>query len=414
MTKGCDMKRYFLALGTLLVVCVGCAVDGQQLTHNQEHVAPPANMLARPGMAVDGPGPGVMNPITPVGYNAAMPPQMAPGMMMGAPMMSAPAMHGPAMTRTSQVRFAGPAGMAVGWQVPGGFADNQLVAPGRYNFKQGATYRLKVSSIPGREGEVYYPTLQVYPAHPTTDAYLSNTSLPVQITDEDLNQVKTNNFVTKVVFLPEPQFQELAIAGVETLVSTSLLPGEDPVQLADQRGTIMAVIRIGNKDFEMPGAVSEGGINTVNYIQADGMNGQFVEPMPIAGAGTGSSIPAPQVMGSSGGPGMPPYNPVAGVGGAPAWGMPITATPIGLPGPNHLPYGGAASLKSYTTRNMSNNKIPKPVEHFLVDVRHEPGYSVPEPVRHVEYTEKHPVFGPGQVSVPAGGAGAYCPPSAGY
>ena len=52
---------------------------------------------------------------------------------------------------------------------------------------------------------------------------------------------------------------------------------------------------------------------------------------------------------------------------------------------------------------------------MLIDVRHNPGISLPEPVRYIEYTENHPVYSPGELSNPgwnAGGAagGAYCPP----
>ena len=54
------MKYYFLALSTVVVVCVGCAMDGQQHTHKGEYHAPPAAMMQHPGPMVDGPGPGVM------------------------------------------------------------------------------------------------------------------------------------------------------------------------------------------------------------------------------------------------------------------------------------------------------------------------------------------------------------------
>ena len=61
------------------------------------------------------------------------------------------------------------------------------------------------------------------------------------------------NFVTKVIYLPDPEFQELALAGVETLVSTRLDPGVDPIVEADRRGSILAVVRLGNKDVELAG-----------------------------------------------------------------------------------------------------------------------------------------------------------------
>ena len=53
--------------------------------------------------------------------------------------------------------------------------------------------------------------------------------------------------------------------------------------------------------------------------------------------------------------------------------------------------------------------MPEPPKDILVDVQHDPGYRMPEPVRHIKYKESHPVFKPGEVAVPAG-AGAYCPP----
>ena len=36
-----------------------------------------------------------------------------------------------------------------------------------------------------------------------------------QLTEEDLDQVTSGNFVTKVVYLPDPEYQELAVAGVD-------------------------------------------------------------------------------------------------------------------------------------------------------------------------------------------------------
>jgi hypothetical protein len=386
------MRYYFLGLATLVAVCVGCQAGGYNravsridsaeseeqvvrandgVPRHQHYFAPPAQMMLRPGPMVDGPGPGVLNPIAHV------------------------AAYGGG-NRTSQVKFLEPDGMSIGWKIQGGYAENQLSAPGRYNFLQGSTYRLKLANVPGREGMVLYPTLQVYPAHPQTDAYLSHNCVPIQITDEDLDQVLANNFVTKVIYLPSPRHQELAIAGVETLVSTRLDPGLDPVAEADRRGTILAVLRVGNMDMETPGGeglMSVDGIQQAQHIRlVDGAKGERVPPMPIEGPGVhGHAIPTAQMMGVPNGFGTPPINPITG---APAqmWGQPITGTPIGLAGPPHLPYGGPAGLRSHTVRNRTKQEIPPPVDHFLLDVKHKPGIRLPEPVKHVEYTEKHPVF----------------------
>ncbi len=261
------MKYYFLGLGVLVAVCVGCAGGGSSNVSNMfdkgEYAAPPAAMMMRPGPAVDGPGPGVLN--WPVPAPAA--PQQ----------------------RTTQVRFVEPQTMRVGWQVGNRFAENQIVVPGRYNFIQGNTYRLKLTGMPNREGETLYPTLQVYPGQPQTDAYLTHNSIPIELTIDDLDQVAAGNFVTKVIYLPDPKFQDLAIGDVETLVSTRLAPGVDPVVEADKRGTIMAVLRVGNFDYEMPTAFGTP--------QAPGPQG-----MPAPGnSGPGPDAPGPMLSNPNGG-----------------------------------------------------------------------------------------------------------------
>jgi hypothetical protein len=397
LPEGVVMRYYFLGLATLVAVCVGCQTAGMDRMasrsgpatlgdtsgviargnhdsgRHQNYVAPPASMMARPGPMVDGPGPGVLNTLG---------------------MASAHSFSG----RQTQVKFLEPEGMSIGWQIPGGYADNQLTAPNRHNFGQGASYRMKFTNIPGRDGLVLYPTLQVYPAHPQTDAYLSHNCVPVQITDEDLDQIQSNNFVTKVIYLPSPQHQELAIAGVETLVSTRLDPGLDPVAEADRRGTILAVLRVGNMDMESADSRAivgpDGSVKQVSHIrQVDGERGQYMAPMPIEGVGArGHGIPPAMMMGAPGGPGQPAFNPISGGGPVQSWGMPITGTPIGLAGPPHLPYGGPAGLKSHTVRNRSKQHIPEPVDHFVLDVKQKPGVRLPDPVKHVEYTEKHPMF----------------------
>ena len=94
---------------------------------------------------------------------------------------------------------------------------------------------------------------------PRTEAFLAHNAIPVQFTEEDFDQVLTGNFVTKVIYLPDPEYQELALAGVETLVSTRLDPGVDPIVEADRRGAILAIVRLGNKDLQMPGGQSARG-----------------------------------------------------------------------------------------------------------------------------------------------------------
>jgi hypothetical protein len=334
------------------------------------NVLPPPAMLQHPGPGVEGPGPGI---IAPASYEASL---AASGMMPG----GGPGMGAYAMAPTSQIGFVGPDGMHIHWDVSpeGGFGSEPLVAPGRYDFPQGAIYRLKVANIPGREGIELYPSLEVAPVTPRTAAYLAHNAVPFQLTEEDLDQVTTGNFVTKVVYLPDAEYQELAVAGVETLVSTRLDPGVDPIVEADRRGAILAIIRIGNKDLQAPGAAAAGGV-----------------PMAAGPAGMGGGPGAPGVCGPLGMPcgGNPSQLPPAFIAGmtAPEYGMPRVGTPIGLPGPAHIPLGIPAGLQKHTITNHTKHHIPPPTSNLGLHVQQSPGLSYPKPARHAYVAERQDV-----------------------
>ena len=92
--------------------------------------------------------------------------------------------HGPQRT---EIRFVRPAGMKIAWYAPAangriGVTPQYLEAPARYNFLQAAIYRLKLSDIEGRPGLELYPTLEVVPTNPKTEAFLAHNAVPVEFT----------------------------------------------------------------------------------------------------------------------------------------------------------------------------------------------------------------------------------------
>ncbi|MBI2480834.1 MAG: hypothetical protein HYV60_20070, partial [Planctomycetia bacterium] len=237
------------------VTAMGCASD------IRSHNLPPAERLMQPGPGVGGPGPGVIPPamptsVSPVSYTSGMPMQQ----------------------QSVQMLFNRPESMQVQWDVTGvgQFDSEPLIVPGRKNFPE--------------------PTLEVGPTTPRTAAYLAHNAIPVQFTEEDFDQVMSGNFVTKVIYLPDPEFQEMALAGVETLVSTRLDPGVDPIVEADRRGSIMAVVRLGNKDVEMPGASGDQVMAASYQDQLQGAVPMGAMPMGASALGPGGLTP-PYVSG---------------------------------------------------------------------------------------------------------------------
>lgn len=328
-------------------------------------------------------------------------------------------------TATSQIAFLGEDGVQVSWDTSGcgQFDSSPLVVPGRQDFYQGAIYRLKLTNIPGRAGVNLYPTLEVAPVTPRTDAYLAHSPIPVQFTAEDFDQVVSGNFVTKVIYLPDPEFQELALAGVETLVSTRLDPGVDPIAEADRRGSILAVVRMGNKDLErIEGAATQvegetvvpaaheaaadeagnGDVSQAMYNEAAPENGepqdfdvQTVQYCENGGAYSGyyggggmGTMPMGMPTGGFAPPAVPPNM----IAGAPQWGMPMSGTPIGLPGPPHVPLGTPAGLQKHVMKNRTKVCLPPPVVKMEQSVKQRPGMNYPRPVDQVcvDETQREP------------------------
>jgi hypothetical protein len=240
--------------------------------------------------------------------------------------------------------------------------------------------------------------MEVGPAMPRTAAFLAHNAIPVQFTTEDFSQVLSGNFVTKAIYLPDPEFQELALpgamAGVETLVSTRLDPGVDPIIEADKRGAILAIVRLGNKDLEMPGpGMIPGGPGEVvpawygAPVGADGsgMPLQVQYPCPTGPPMEATGMPMGAPMGTNAS--TVPSNYISGVTG-PQYGMPMCGTPIGLPGPPHVPLGGPAGLRRHVMVNHTCVNIPPPSQRVRIDVKQQPGISYPEPADHAWVVER--------------------------
>jgi hypothetical protein len=294
--------------------------------HGHGNYGPP------PGYGTGGilPVPGMGPPGAVAGVGALVPGMgMPPGMANG---------------RTS-IKFTGPAGMKITWQLPnGGFNDEAsgLTAPKEYNFVQGQVYRLRLTQVlPNHPGKSFYPTLEVAPGNPKTVTFLAHSCVPLTFTNEDFDQAAAGNLVVKVIYLPDRDNQDFAtVAGAEELVSTRLEPGADPVAEAQRRGSILAIVRLGNIDLENKSspamtAPPPGFMPPASPIGSPGMG---MMPRPTApGVQTAPSVStpvAPSTPGRSSVSGISTPQPVAPIAPGPkpptgaTNGTPTTLPPI--------------------------------------------------------------------------------------
>ena len=255
-----------------------------------------------------------------------------------------PGMGGPGFGATgaipnarSSIKFTGPAGMKVTWQLPGGGFNDEtsgLTAPKEYNFLQGQVYRLRLSQVlPNHPGKSFYPTLEVGAANPKTITFLAHSCVPLTFTNEDFDQAVGGNLVVKVIYLPDRENQDFVTVagGIEELVSTRLEPGADPVAEAQRRGTILAILRLGNIDLE----------NKISPAMSAPPGGMMMLPQgaPVMMPGPMPKVPGPGPgpMGGVGGGGFPP-------GASSVFGAPVAPAKPGGFGPLPPLPGGAPDM----------------------------------------------------------------------
>ncbi len=317
---GAAAARAMLARSVPLDIVQTVAHTGPGATGGIQHAAglPASSTIAPPGVP--------FQPIVPVhGGGAVSVPNVGnPLGMAGAPRAGA--------CKRTEVRFVSPEGMKVSWYAPSpdgrsGFTPTVIEAPGRYNFMQGAIYRLKISVLRNNVPLDLYPTLEVVPSSAQTDAFLAHSAVPVSFTEEDFGQVTAGNFLVKVIYLPFPQFQDYATTGPDEVVSTRLEPGVDPIAEAHRRGNILLVVRVGNIDLEAANTPPMDAPSP--YLPKSGMHGSMPGPGMMPGMHGG--------MPGMGGPGMLPGSPMR-PGGPTLMAPPGTAGGMpGMPPPPALP-----------------------------------------------------------------------------
>ena len=145
--------------------------------------------------------------------------------------------------RFTQVEFVSPKGMPI--EIGVGKEQAELTVPGRFNFSRiDAPSQHSLSFYPdGKGGASFSMVLEVFPADARVENFLAIHSIPIRVTDEDLEQLKSRNRITKVVYLTKASTRD--DSSLETMVSTRLDPGIDPIQEAERRGNIVLVCRFG-------------------------------------------------------------------------------------------------------------------------------------------------------------------------
>ncbi len=153
---------------------------------------------------------------------------------------------GPLVGYFQPVRIRAPEGARISLAEEGGFS-NEAASSVLVGMQIGPVYRLRVAGFsPQSEVEVF-PTVEVidrlYPPAGLALRY----PIPVELTRDELQMAADGMFVTRVIYLEDPN-QALPVEVLPDEQQWIEAPhGADPLALADEMGRPVAILRIGGR-----------------------------------------------------------------------------------------------------------------------------------------------------------------------
>ncbi len=190
---------------------------------------------------------------------------------------------GPLSGYFQPVEIRAPDGAWISLAQEGGYSEPQA-SRALVGMQLGEVYRLRVTEIPGLPGTEIYPTIELLDRLYPPPGLATQFPVPVQLTQDELEMASEGMFVTRVIYLEDPD-QALPIAqradGDQPW--TEAAPGDDPLVVADQLGRPMAILRMGGRvpTGAAGGAFSYGAPRAIVYDQADHGDGRVPAELPL-------------------------------------------------------------------------------------------------------------------------------------
>jgi hypothetical protein len=177
------------------------------------------------------------------------------------------------------VEIVVPPGVAVSFSEYGAFGEPSPV-PVRVGLLVGQVYRIRLTNIPLHEGLEVFPTIEVIDRLYPPPGQERRFPVFIEVTREDLDLALDGKFVTRVIYLEDPE-KALPVGQLDKQQSWfEAAPGQDPLAVADQLGRPMAILRMGAR------------LPTVE----DGMESSFLFGCPPL-----VKLPQPKLPGTPGG-----------------------------------------------------------------------------------------------------------------
>ena len=149
------------------------------------------------------------------------------------------------------VEIRAPKGVKIAVAAAGGF-DAPQEAPRGVGLLIAPVYRLRVSNIPGAEGQEVFPTVEVIDRLYAPPGEHRRFPIPIELNEEDLQLALEGKFVTRVIYLEDPNLALPLVDKPERPNWFDTGPGVNPLEEADRWGRPLAVLRLGGRVPEDP------------------------------------------------------------------------------------------------------------------------------------------------------------------
>jgi hypothetical protein len=111
----------------------------------------------------------------------------------------------------------------------------------------GPVYRFRVTEIPGHPGLEIFPTVELLDRLYPPAGQALRFPVPIELTREELVMAGEGRFITRVIYLEDPDLAPAIAREKEEQPWVEARPGEDPLVMADHLGRPMAILRIGGR-----------------------------------------------------------------------------------------------------------------------------------------------------------------------
>ncbi len=152
--------------------------------------------------------------------------------------------RGPVACYFQPVALSGPPGTR--FALPDGAAFTAGVELLQAGLMIGGVYRFRITNMPEFEGAELYPTVEVIDRTYPPPGLATRYPIRIDLDHEDFRAALNGQLVTRVIYLEDPQTATPIVQDQDTIRPLEILENQDALEVADQYGRPVAIVRIGS------------------------------------------------------------------------------------------------------------------------------------------------------------------------